>query len=53
MPELILLVDDEASIIQLAQLYLEREGFRVASVGDGQAALDAVASQNPALIVLD
>ena len=53
MAELILLVDDEASIIQLAQLYLEREGFRVASVGDGQAALDAVASQNPALIVLD
>lgn len=53
MSELILLVDDEASIIQLAQLYLEREGFRVASAGDGQAALDAVASQNPALIVLD
>ncbi len=53
MAELILLVDDEKSIIQLAQLYLEREGFRVASVGDGQAALEAVASQNPALIVLD
>ncbi|MBT3315877.1 MAG: response regulator transcription factor [Anaerolineae bacterium] len=53
MAELILLVDDEASIIQLAQLYLEREGFRVISAGDGQAALDSVASQNPALIVLD
>jgi len=53
MPELILLVDDEASIIQLAQLYLEREGFRVASAGNGQAALDAVSSQDPALIVLD
>ena len=53
MAELILLVDDEVSIIQLAQLYLEREGFRVISAGDGQAALDTVASQNPALIVLD
>ena len=53
MPELILLVDDENSIIQLAQLYLEREGFRVVSAGDGQAALNSVASQNPALIVLD
>ncbi len=53
MAELILLVDDEKSIIQLAQLYLEREGFRVVSAGDGQAALEAVASKNPALIVLD
>ena len=51
--DLILLVDDEPSIIQLARLYLEREGFRVAAVGDGQAALEAVAGQHPALIVLD
>ncbi|MGD8404347.1 MAG: response regulator transcription factor [Anaerolineales bacterium] len=51
--DLILLVDDEPSIIQLAQMYLEREGFRVESVGDGQAALEAAASQSPALIVLD
>jgi len=51
--ELILLVDDEPSIIQLARMYLEREGFRVDSVGDGEAALEAVASRNPALIVLD
>ena len=53
MSELILLVDDEVSIIQLAQLYLEREGFRIISAGDGQAALDMVASQPPALVVLD
>ncbi|OQX65268.1 MAG: DNA-binding response regulator [Anaerolinea sp. 4484_236] len=51
--ELILLVDDEPSIVQLAQMYLEREGFRIASAGDGQAALDAVASLSPALVVLD
>ncbi|GAB4503666.1 MAG: two-component system response regulator PhoP [Anaerolineales bacterium] len=53
MSELILLVDDEPSIIQLARMYLEREGFRVQAVGDGEAALEAAASQRPALIVLD
>jgi DNA-binding response OmpR family regulator len=51
--ELILLVDDEPSIIQLAQMYLEKEGFRVESVGDGQDALAAVREKKPALIVLD
>lgn len=51
--DLILLVDDEPSIIQLARMYLEREGFRTESVGDGEAALEAVAGQRPALIVLD
>ena len=51
--ELILLVDDEPSIIQLARMYLERDGFRVMAVGDGQSALEAVAGQRPALIVLD
>jgi len=51
--DLILLVDDEPSIVQLARMYLEREGFRVTSAGDGQTALEAVASRRPALIVLD
>jgi two-component system alkaline phosphatase synthesis response regulator PhoP len=51
--ELILLVDDEPSIIQLAQMYLEKEGYRVISVGDGKDALAAVREQRPALVVLD
>jgi DNA-binding response OmpR family regulator len=51
--ELILLVDDEPSIVQLARMYLEREGFRVESVGDGKAAVDKVERQHPALVVLD
>ena len=53
MNELILLVDDEPSIVQLARLYLEREGFRIAAVGDGQSALTAVGREHPALVVLD
>lgn len=51
--ELILLVDDEANIIELARLYLERENFRIAAVSDGQAALDFVDREPPALMVLD
>ena len=51
--ELILLVDDEPHIIELAQMYLEQGGFRVESANDGQAALDAVARLQPALMVLD
>lgn len=51
--ELILLVDDEANIVELARLYLEREGFRIASTGDGAKAVEAVKKENPALVVLD
>jgi two-component system alkaline phosphatase synthesis response regulator PhoP len=51
--ELILLVDDEPSIIQLARMYLEREGFRTESANDGEAALNKVARGHPALVVLD
>jgi two-component system alkaline phosphatase synthesis response regulator PhoP len=53
MPELILLVDDEPSIIQLSRMYLERDGFRVESAGDGEAALETVARLRPNLLVLD
>ena len=51
--ELILLVDDEPSIIQLARLYLERDGYRIHAVGDGRSALQAVQTFQPALVVLD
>lgn len=51
--ELILVVDDEPNIVQLARMYLEREGYRVEAVGDGRAALEAVRRFRPALMVLD
>jgi len=51
--ELILLVDDEPSIIELSRMYLERDGFRIHSVNDGKSALEAVERDQPALIVLD
>jgi two-component system alkaline phosphatase synthesis response regulator PhoP len=51
--ELILIVDDEPNIVQLAGMYLEREGYRVCSSGDGSSALQAVNNERPALMVLD
>jgi DNA-binding response OmpR family regulator len=37
--EKILVVDDEENIIDLVRLYLEQDGFRVASAFDGATAL--------------
>jgi len=51
--ELILLVDDEPSIIELSRLYLERDGFRIVSAADGESALTLVERDHPALVVLD
>ncbi len=50
---LILIVEDEANIVQLDRLYLEREGFVVESAADGQAGLEAIGRLHPALVVLD
>jgi two-component system, OmpR family, alkaline phosphatase synthesis response regulator PhoP len=51
--ELVLLVDDEANIIQLARMYFEREGFRVSEANDGLSGLKAIEDQRPDLVVLD
>ncbi len=51
--ETILVVDDEANIVELVRLYLTQEGYRVESAGDGRTALDRAASLKPALLVLD
>ena len=51
--ETILVVDDEANIIELVWMYLEREGFRVQPVSDGAKALEMIARHPPALMVLD
>ena len=53
MNDLILLVDDEQHIIDLAKMYLEQDSFRIISANDGRAALEMVTRQQPTLIVLD
>jgi DNA-binding response OmpR family regulator len=51
--ERVLVVDDEANIIDLVRLYLEREGFRVESAADGLEALEKIRGKEPDLVVLD
>src|SRR5690606_25134278 len=47
----ILVVEDEASIAEVVQLYLRRAGFQVQIAPDGRTALDALAVQIPDLVV--
>lgn len=49
----ILVVEDEAALVELLRYNLEEEGFRVSDAADGEAALAAVAEDKPDLIVLD
>jgi DNA-binding response OmpR family regulator len=49
----VLLVDDDAAIRRAVGAGLELEGFRVVRASGGRAALAAVASMRPAVILLD
>ncbi|MCA9926546.1 MAG: response regulator transcription factor [Anaerolineales bacterium] len=49
----ILVVDDEASVVEVVSLYLKREGFQVRVARDGRLALNAISEKRPALVVLD
>ena len=49
----ILVVDDEAPIVDLVRGYLEREGFVVESAADGPSAVEAVRTSSPDVVILD
>jgi DNA-binding response OmpR family regulator len=49
----ILVVDDEAHILDVVRAYLVREGHSVSSAADGESALERARSGSPDLIVLD
>jgi len=53
MPGTILVVDDEKNIVQLARLYLDKEGYRVEAAYDGAQALEKAKSVRPDLVILD
>lgn len=52
-PPRVLVVDDEAPIVELVRGYLEREGYVVESAMDGPSAVDAVRALAPDVVVLD
>ena len=49
----ILVVDDEANIADLVEMYLRKEGFRVLKAGTGEDGLAAAKRERPRLVVLD
>jgi len=53
MKEKILIIEDDKHISKLVKYNLEKAGFGCAVADDGEEALDALAGQNPDLIILD
>lgn len=49
----ILVIEDEANIVQVIRLYLEQAGYTVVSASDGIAGLELHAREHPDLIILD
>ena len=49
----LLIVEDEAALVELLRYNFEQEGFRVSSAADGEEALVMVAEDPPDIIVLD
>jgi DNA-binding response OmpR family regulator len=49
----ILVVDDESAILQTLRFNLERNGYSVATAGDGRTAIALASSERPDLIVMD
>lgn len=49
----ILVVDDEPNIVLSLEFLMKQAGFQVRTASDGQAALAAVAAEQPDLMLLD
>ncbi len=50
---LILVVDDEVSIVELLSMFLEATGYQVMKAYNGQKALDCLASARPDVVISD
>ncbi len=52
-PHTVLLVEDDAALRETTQMVLERQGFHVDAVADGNAAVDALSVSWPEVVLLD
>jgi DNA-binding response OmpR family regulator len=52
-PGTVLVVEDDAHIADLVDLYLRQSGFRVVQARDGTAGLSAAEREHPKLVILD
>ncbi|MBQ6555058.1 MAG: response regulator transcription factor [Firmicutes bacterium] len=53
MPGKILVVDDEASIVNIISFNLKKEGYEVITAGDGETGLELALREKPDLVLLD
>jgi len=53
MKEKLLIVDDEKDIVKMLDYNLKKEGFRLISAYDGEAALELSKKEHPDLVILD
>jgi DNA-binding response OmpR family regulator len=53
MPETILIVDDEPSIVAPLQFLMQRNGYRVLVAQTGEQALEIIAAEKPHVVLLD
>ena len=51
--QLVLVVDDDPNVAEVLGRYLDREGFRVDTAGDGKVALEMALRARPDLVILD
>jgi len=52
-PKKVLVVDDERDIVEPIRHAFEKEGFRVFTAHDGNAALDLAEREDPDIVILD
>jgi DNA-binding response OmpR family regulator len=52
-PTRVLIVDDEDAIVSLIEMWLEDEGYSVATATSGRQALESIAANDPDIVLLD